>query len=97
MREEKNLNQHENYSENEERDDFPTREASQVMAEEKERETNCRDNPGQRRSWNFELQIRAEDSAQEQQRRDRSDPKCDLLEPSGLDRHDVAFEPGFLC
>ena len=96
MREKENLNQHENYSENEERNDFPAGETCQIVPEEKERETNCRDNSGQCRSGNFEFQIRAEDSTQQQQRRERSDPKCDLLEAGRFDSGYVVLEFGFL-
>ena len=85
----------ENHSENEERNDFPAGEPGQIMAEEKERETNCRDNSGQRRAGNFELEIRAENSTEQQQRRERRDPKRDLLEAGWFDRDDVAFESGF--
>src|SRR5262249_31071518 len=94
MREEKYLDQHENHSENKERDDFPACEPCQIMAKKKERKTNRRNDPWPCRPRNFELQIRTEDSAQEQQWRERSDPKRDVLEPSGLDRHNVAFESG---
>src|SRR5438094_1936828 len=96
MREKENLNQHENYSENEERNDFPAGESGQIVAEEKQSETNCRDDPGPRRSRNFEFQIRAEDSTQQQQRRERSDPKRDLLEAGRFDSGNVALESGFL-
>src|SRR5262249_32912713 len=92
MREEKYLDQHENHSENKKRDDFPAGESRQIMPEEKERKTNRRNDPWPRHAGNFELQICAQNSAQEQQWRKRSDPKRDMLEPGGLDRHDVAFE-----
>src|SRR5262249_24244030 len=92
MREEKYLDQHENHSENKERDDFPAGEPRQIVAKKKERKANRRNDPGPCRAGNFELQVRAEDSAQEQQWRQRSNPKRDLLEASRLDRHNVAFE-----
>src|SRR5207244_9684527 len=41
-------------------------------------------------------QIRSENSAEQQQRRKSSDPKCELLEASWLDLDDVALESGFL-
>src|SRR6266513_2288217 len=95
VREEKYLDQHENHSENEQRDDFPAGEAGQIMAEEEQRETNRRDDPGPCCAGNLELEIRTEDSAEQQQRRKRSDPKRNLLEASWLDRDDVAFESRF--
>ena len=53
--------------------------------------------PGHAHAGNLEFQIRAENSAkQEQQRRKRSDPKCELLEATRLDLDDVALESGFL-
>src|SRR5690349_19336913 len=94
MREEKYLDEHENHSENKKRDDFPPGESRQIMPKKKERKTNRRDDPRPCHARNFELQIRAEDSAQKQQWCKRSDPKSDVLESGGLDRHDVAFESG---
>jgi hypothetical protein len=41
VREKQNFDQDENDSENKERDDFPASQASQIMAEKKERETDC--------------------------------------------------------
>src|SRR5437762_9477988 len=66
------------------------------MTQEKECETNRRDNAGPRHAGNLKFQIRSENSAKQQQRRKRSDPKCDLLEASWLDLDDVALESGFL-
>ena len=75
VREKKDFDQDEHDSENEERNNFPASEPSQIMAEEKECETNCRDNSGPCHAGNLEFQIRAEDSTKQQQRRERSDPK----------------------
>src|SRR4029453_10500727 len=41
VREKKNFDQDENDSENKERNDFPASQAGQIMAEEKESETDC--------------------------------------------------------
>src|SRR6187431_2084645 len=65
------------------------------MAEEKECETNRRDNAGPHHAGNLKFQIRSENSAKQQQRRKRSDPKCKLLEASWLDLDDAALESGF--
>ena len=66
------------------------------MTEEKERETNRRDNSGPGRTRDFKLEICAEDSAQQKQRRKRGDPKSDLLEARWFDCCHVACEAGFL-
>jgi hypothetical protein len=65
------------------------------MAEEKKREAESRDNSRQDRSRNLEFQIRTENSAEQQQRRKRSDPKGDLLEPRWLDSDDLPFQSSF--
>src|SRR5204863_9028824 len=84
VREEKDFDQDQNHSENEERD-LPAREPGEIMAQEKERETNCRDNAGPHHARNLKFQIRSKNSAKQQQRRKRSDPKCELLEASWFD------------
>src|SRR5882724_4037852 len=66
------------------------------MTQEKESETNRRNNAGPRHAGNLKFQIRSENSAEQQQRRKRSDPQCELLEASWLDLDDVALESGFL-
>src|SRR5437870_7965687 len=66
------------------------------MTQEKECETNRRDNAGPRHAGNLKFQIRSENSAKQQQRRKSSDPKCELLEASWLDPDDVVLESGFL-
>ena len=66
MREKKNLDQNQNHSENEQRNDFPAGEPGQIMPEEKEPETNRSDNAGPRHTGNFKFQIRAENSSQQQ-------------------------------
>jgi hypothetical protein len=96
VREEQYFDQYQNESQNEERDDLPAGEPGEIMTEEKERETNRRDNAGPRHAGNLEFQIRSENSAKQQQRRKRSDPKCELLEASWLDPDNAAFESGFL-
>src|SRR5207253_9870213 len=96
VREEKYFDQYQNHSQNEERDDLPAGEAGEIMAQEKECETNRRDNAGPRHAGNLKFQIRSENSAKQQQWRERSDPKCELLEASWLDLDDVALESGFL-
>src|SRR6266540_4988098 len=97
MREEEYLDQHENDSENEEPNDFPTCEPGQIMTEEEQRETNCRYNSGPCHAGDFEFQIRAENSKQQQQRRKRSDPKRHLFEAGRLDRDEVSLKSGFFC
>ena len=67
------------------------------MAEKEERETNRRDYSGPHHARDFELQIRAKNSEQKQQRRKRGDPKGNLLEASRGKRDDICCEPGFLC
>jgi hypothetical protein len=96
VREEKYFDQYQNHSQNEERDDLPASKPGEIMAQEKECKTNCRDHPGPRHAGNLKFQIRSENSAKQQQRRKRSDPKCELLETSWLDPGDVALESGFL-
>jgi hypothetical protein len=96
VREEKYFDQYQDQSQNEERHNFPAGEPGEIMAKEKERETNRRDNAGPRHTGDLEFQIRAENSAKQQQRRKRGDPKCQLLEASWLDPGDVALESGFL-
>src|SRR5262245_37353502 len=66
------------------------------MAKEKERETNRRNNAGPRHAGNLEFQIRSENSAKQQQRRKRGDPKRELLEASWLDPGDIALQSRFL-
>ena len=96
MREKENFDEDQNHSEDKERDDFPAGEPSQIMPKKEERKTNCRDNSRPCHAGNFEFQICAQNSTQQQQRRERSDPKGDLLEASWLDRYHVAREAGFL-
>src|SRR5215211_5029244 len=96
MRKEKYFDQYQNHSENEERDDLPAGEPGEVMTQEKERETDRRDNTGPRHAGNLKFQICSENSAKEQQRRKCSDAKCELLEASRIDPDDVALESGFL-
>src|SRR5215813_14626367 len=96
MGEEKYFDQYQNQSQNKKRDDFPSGEPSEVMAQKKECETNRRKNAGPRHAWNLKFQIRSENPAKQQQRRKRSDPKCELLEASWLDPGNVALESGFL-
>src|SRR5438105_4420282 len=96
VREKENLDQHQHDPQNKEGNNLPASEASQVMTEEKKRKTNRRDNSGQTRPWNFEFEIGADDSAQEQQRRERRDPKGELLEAARIERDDVAFKSGLL-
>src|SRR4029434_9954970 len=96
MRKEKYFDQYQNHSQNEERDDLPASETREIMTQEKECETNRRDNAGPRHAGNLKFQIRSENSAKQQQRRKRSDPKCELLEASLFDLDNVALESGFL-
>src|SRR5690348_16119793 len=96
MRKEKYFDQYQNHSQNEERDDLPAGEPGEIMAQEKECETNRRDNAGPGHAGDLKFQIRSENSAKQQQWRKRSDPKCELLEASWLDLDDVALECGFL-
>src|SRR5262245_74931 len=66
------------------------------MAKKKKREANRRDNAGPRNAGDFEFQIRSENSAEQQQRRKRGDPKCELLEAGWLDPGDIALQSRFL-
>src|ERR687892_329508 len=65
------------------------------MPEEKKCKADRGDNPGPAYSRDFEFEISTNDSEQQQQRRECSDPKGDLLEAGWFDRDDVAFESGF--
>ena len=65
------------------------------MPEEEQCETDCRNNSRPCYTGNFEFQVCAEDSAQQQQRRERSDPKRDLLEAGRFDGGDITRESGF--
>ena len=86
VREKQDLDQNEDDAEHEKRDDFPARQASQIMAEEKKRETNRGNNPRHARARNLELEISANDSQEEKQRRERRDPKREPLEAAGIER-----------
>jgi hypothetical protein len=66
------------------------------MAKEKECETDCRDDAGPCHAGSLKFQVGSENAARQQQRRKRSDPKCELLEASWFDPYDVVLESGFL-
>src|SRR6266403_6160712 len=94
-REEKNLNQDQDPTENEEPDNFPTREAGQIMAGEKERETDRGDDPGHADAGHFEFEIRADNAEQQEKRREGCDPESQPFEAARLDSDQGAFEAGF--
>ena len=70
VREEHDLDQDEDDAEHEKGDDFPARQPSQIVAQEKKRETNRGKNPGQTRARNLEFEIRANDSEEKKQGRE---------------------------
>ena len=91
MREEKYFDEYQNQSCNEERNNLPAGESGEIMTEEKQCETSRRDDAGPCHAGNLKFQIRSENSAKQQQRRKRSDPKCELLEASWFDPYDVVL------
>src|SRR6266571_6286231 len=95
MGEEKDLDDHERETENKNRDHFPAGETGQIMSEKKEGEADRGNNSRQGCSRNFEFKISAHNSGKQKQRRECREPKRELLEASGIDRNDVAFEVRF--
>src|ERR1041384_5885879 len=97
MREEKNFDENQGDTENKKRDYFPARQAGEIVAEKEERETDRRNDSRQRRAWNFEFEPGANDSAEQEHRRERGDPKREPLKPGWMNRYHAAFEVRFLC
>src|ERR1043166_8160841 len=95
MREEKNFDENQGDTENKKRDYFPAGQASEIVAEKEKRETDCRNDPGQRRARNFEFEPGANDSAEQEHRRERGDPKREPLKPGWMKRYHAAFEVRF--
>src|SRR4029077_7940150 len=95
MRKEKYFDEYQHHSQNEKRDDLPSSEPGEIMTQEEECKTNCRDHPRPHHAGNLKFQIRPENSAKQQQRRKRSDQKGELFEASWLDLGNVALESCF--
>ena len=85
-----------NEAEHEEGDNFPAGQPSQIVAEEKKRETKRRDHPGHAGPRDLEFEVGANDSKQEQQGRELRDPKSDSLKPAWIQGHEGPFQPGLL-
>ena len=96
MREDEDFGEHERDAENEKRGHLPARQAGKVVAEEKEREADGRENTGQAGTGNFEFEPGKENTAEQKKRCERGDPKSQPLEAGRLDGDDLAFETGFL-
>ena len=62
VREKHDLDEHEGDAEHEKGYDFPARQASEIVAKEKKRETKGGDDPRQTRARNLKLEIGANDS-----------------------------------
>src|SRR6476660_7892627 len=96
MRKEKYFDEYQHHSQNEKRNNLPSSEPGEIMTQEEECKTNCRDHPGPHHAGNLKFQIRSEKSAKQQQRRKSSYQKMRVFEASWLDLDDVALGAGFL-
>src|SRR5205807_3175660 len=77
--EEEHFDENEGNAEHKKYRGFPPCQTGQVMAEEKEDETNPGNNTRQRRPRNFKNEIGANDSKEQEQRRQRRKPKRELI------------------
>src|SRR5205807_6865564 len=90
MREEKNFNDDQRDAQNKKSHYFPAGESGKVVTEKEKRETDRRDNSRHGRAGNFEFEIRAENSAEQQQWREGCDPKRELFKSRRSKRNNVS-------
>src|SRR5690242_2639369 len=97
MGKEQDFNENESNTQNKEHDCFPSSQAGQIMSQEEENETNSGDDAGQSRPRDFKLEISANDSNKQKQRRKRRDPKSELFESGRLQANKLAAEFSLFC
>ena len=74
--------------------DFPAGEAGDIAAEEEEQEADRRDKSRRAETADLELDIDADDAAEQQKRCEGGKPEGEGLEPGGLDVADGTIEAG---
>src|SRR6476660_2570902 len=97
MGKEQDFNENESDAEDEEHDCFPPGQASKIVPEEEENKTNSGDDARQSRARDFELEISANDSNKQKQRRKRGDPKSKLFKSRRLQPNKLAAQFRFFC
>ena len=92
--EDQQLQEHKDETDHEEHDDLVAGEPRDVVAREEKREADQRHRPGNSKAGRLELDVRTDDTAEEEQGREGREPEGNALEACGVDPADLAGELG---